>query len=384
MTSYRYDTHTIHFDDLLPVILSALTSDNHGFLAESFAHIIPENRFHITMAEEEVLANRLGVHSSFILKLTKSIWNGSKKTALQTLKYICFMFYTVYERRQRYFAMRLVLVGDLIPCICMHWNCKSSLSYSYWAIRVLNKVIMQYWPTKERLINNGAFAHPTMFWGQLAASENEEVAMELMELFNMLLIVDTRTILTRDEVCKCIDAVFFMLRQWPNSLRLHMRAYNNLIWTCHRYGYYENSSQGNLSACLVMRKLNCYLRAEADTLLERTERLLSPKDRESIELQLWCALAKPRFSIDFSDLRIAHLDIIASERKDCLAILTLAIWKCKIEGIYGEEKNAKRRRTRWHLKDTRENAWLFCLSDMILCNVLPFNTPQVDYRLLPG
>jgi hypothetical protein len=338
----------------------------------------------MTMAEEEFLSNHRPVSMRFIHCLTKSIWNGSNGRALKTLKYICFLFYTVYESRQRYFAMRLVLVGDLLPCICLHWDWKSSLSYSYWAIRVLNKLIMAYAPTKQRLVNNGGFAHPIMCWGKFAASENEEVAMELMELFNMLLIVDIPIILTRDEVCKCIEAVFFMLRQWPNSVRLHMRAYNNLIWTCHRYGYYENSSQHHLSACLVMRKLNYYLRAEADILLERAEWLLSLKDRRRVKLKLSYALAKPRSQIDFLDLRTAHLDIIAAERKDSLAVLILAIWKSKIDEIYAEEPNRKRRRTRWHLRTTRESAWWHCQSDFILCNVLPFLPPQVDFRVTLG
>jgi hypothetical protein len=244
---------------------------------------------------------------------------------------------------------------------------------------------MEYGQTKDKLVNCGAFARSTMIWGKLAASENEEAAMELMELFNRLLIVDySRSLLNQDEVCKCIEAVFFMLRQWPNSLRLRMRAYNNLMWTCQKYRYYENRKRESFSACLVMRKLNYYLRAEADNLLERAGWLLSKKDRKSVKLTVRCALAKPSFRMDFMDLRTAHLDLIAAERKDSVAILTLAIWKSKIAEMFAEEPYAKRPKTRSHIRTTRHIAWWHCQSDVILSNVLPFLPPLDDYRGLPG
>jgi hypothetical protein len=91
------------------------------------------------------------------------------------------------------------------------------------------------------------------------------------------------------------------------------------------------------------------------------------------------AIAKPRHRIDFQDLRIVQLDIIVAERKDCLAILILAIWKSKIDEIYAEEPNAKRRRTRSHLKTTRHIAWWQCQSDVILCNVQTFLPPLFDF-----
>jgi hypothetical protein len=172
-------------------------------------------------------------------------------------------------------AMRLVLTGDLIPCICMHWRTKFSSAYCYWAIKVLNKVIMEYDPAKERLINNGAFTSAIMKYGTFGAHKNKKVAIELMELFNLLLIVDDEPILSSQQVCKCIDTVFIMLRERPNCLCLQTRAYHNLTWTCHKYGYYENSVRPNVISCLVMRKLNHYLRAEAARLRKRADRLLS-------------------------------------------------------------------------------------------------------------
>jgi hypothetical protein len=316
-------------------------------------------------------------HRNFIINLTKSIWNGCEESAIISLKYIWTLFDTVFRTRQSYFAMKLVLHGDLIPCICMHWRTKYSSAYSYWVIRVLNKVIKEYDPTKERLINNGAFTNAVMKYGTFGAHNNEDVAMELMGLFNSILISDTQTLLTRQEVCKCIDAVFIMLRDRPKCLRLHMRAYDNLVWTCYKYGYYENQVRPNVHACLVMRKLNYYLRAEARRLVERANGLLSSKDRRGLKYNLRCATRKPRHRIDFSDLRKVHVDLIAAERKDCLAILTLAVWKSKINEIYAEEPNVNLRRTRSYVRSTRRLAWWHCHSDLILRKVLTFLPPPV-------
>jgi hypothetical protein len=67
--------------------------------------------------------------------------------------------------------------------------------------------------------------------------------------------------------------------------------------------------------------------------------------------------------------------MIAAEINDCLVILTLAIWKSKIDEIYAEQPNAKQRRTRSHVR--RHMAWWQCQSDVILLNVLTFLPPPV-------
>jgi hypothetical protein len=48
---------------------------------------------------------------------------------------------------------------------------------------------MEYGSAKERLINNGAFTKAVIKYGTFGALENEKVAIELMELFNMLLLI---------------------------------------------------------------------------------------------------------------------------------------------------------------------------------------------------
>jgi hypothetical protein len=346
-------------------------------LVESFPHIISENRFLITMADQDPMANREITQRRFIVGLTKSIWNGCEESAIVSLKYICTLFDTVFQTRLTYFAMRLVEIGDLIPCICMHWRAKFSIAYCYWAIKVLIKVMKEYEPAKERLIHNGAFTNAVIKYGTFGARESEKVAMKLMKLFNMLLISDDPTLLNQQEVCKCIDAVFMMLRERPNCLCLHMRAYDNLIWTCHNHAYHENGFRPDVRACLVMRKLNHYFKAEAARLFERADGLLSSKDKRSLKHKLHRATAKPRFQIDFSDLRTANLDMLVAERKDFLAILTLAIWKSKIDEIYAEEQNANRRTTRSHAKATRRLAWWHCHSDLILAKVVTFLPPPV-------
>jgi hypothetical protein len=80
-----------------------------------------------------------------------------------------------------------------------------------------------------------------------------------------------------------------MLRERPNYLCLGMHAHDNLIWTCHKYAYFENRVQPNVGACLVMRELNYHLRAEADC-------LLSSKERRSLKCKLRHASAKPMYS----------------------------------------------------------------------------------------
>jgi hypothetical protein len=44
--------------------------------------------------------------------------------------------------------------------------------------------------------------------------------------------------------------------------------------------------------------------------------------------------------------------MLSVERKDFLAILTLAIWKSKIDEIYAKEPKANRRTTHLHAKAT--------------------------------
>jgi hypothetical protein len=74
------------------------------------------------------------------------------------------------------------------------------------------------------------------------------------------------------------------------------------------------------------------------------------------------ATAKPRFQIDFLDLCTASLDMLLVERKDCLAILTLAIWKSKINEIYAEEPNAHQRTTHLHAKASNAASRVVALS----------------------
>jgi hypothetical protein len=75
-------------------------------------------------------------------------------------------------------------------------------------------------------------------------------------------------------------------------------------------------------------------------LLERAEGLIPSNDKWNLKSKLYCATAKPRLQMNFSDLRIASLDMLSAERRDFLAILTMAIWKSKIDEIYAEEPNA--------------------------------------------
>jgi hypothetical protein len=87
------------------------------------------------------------------------------------------------------------------------------------------------------------------------------------------------------------------------------------------------------------------------------------------------ATAKPRFQIDFLDLCTASLDMLSVERKDSLAILTLAIWKKKIEEIYAKEPNANQRTPHLHAKATQRLAWWHCQSDVILGKVVTILPP---------
>jgi hypothetical protein len=324
------------------------------------------------MDDQDPVTNREVAQRDYILKLTKSIWNGCEESAIISLKYIYTLFDTVFQRRQTYFAMKLVLVGDLIPCICMHWRRKFSSAYCYWAIKVLNKVIIEYASTRERLINNGTFTSVIMKYGTLGAHENKKVAMELMELFYILLLVDDEPTLSCQEVCKCIDAIFIMLRERPNYVLLHTRAYQSLTWTCHHFTYYESTIHPNVHTCLVMRKLNHYLKAETARLIERADSLICSKQKRSFKRKLRGFLFKPLHQIHFQVIKSVQLSIIMAERKDSLAILTLAIWKSKIDAMYDEEPNRKRRRTRSHFRTIRQIALSKCQSDVILSNVLTF------------
>jgi hypothetical protein len=321
------------------------------------------------MGDREVTQRR------FILGLTKTIWNGGEESAIVSLKYICTLFDTVFQTRQKYFAMRLVGVGQIISCICMHWRAKFSKDYCYWALRVLNKVIIHDLSAMQRLVHNGAFTNTIIKYGTFGAHESEKVATKLMLLFNVVLISDDQTLLNRQDVCKSIDAIFIMLRDRPSCLLLHMRAYNIMVWTCHKYAYNENAVRPNLRACLVLRKLNHYFKAEAARLLERADGLLPSKDKTKLKNKLCRATAKPRFQFNFNDLRTVNLDMLAAERKDFLAFLTLAIWKSKIDEIYAEEPNANQRTTRLHAKAMRQLAWWHCQSDVILRKVASFLTP---------
>jgi hypothetical protein len=329
------------------------------------------------MTDRRPMANWEFFQSRFVVNLTKSISNAHDEDfAIVALKYICTLFDTVFKSRQTYFAMKLVLVGDLIPCICISW--KITPTYWYWAIRVLNKVMMEYTPTKERLVNNGAFTNVLLTNATFAVREDEKGAMELMKLFNMVLTVDDPTILSSLEVRRCIDAVFILLKEWPNYLRLHMVAYDSLIWTCHKYGYDENHVRHNRHRCLVLRKLRHYFKAEGARLFERADSLLWSHKRNFLKGEFHCAAAaKPRCRLNYHNLRVGYLDLIVEERKTALDILTLAIWDCKIDAIYAEEPNTKRRRTREHLKTTRKTAWQFCQSTFILGQVLRFLPPLV-------
>jgi hypothetical protein len=329
------------------------------------------------MTDRHPIANWEFFQSRFVVNLTRSISRvRDEESAIVSLKYICTLFDTVFKRRKNYFAMNLVLVGDLIPCICMSW--KMTPSYWYWAIRVLNKVIMEFPPTKERLVNNGAFTNVLLSSATFAVREDEKGAMELMKLFSMVLIDDNPNILSSWEVRKCIDVVFMLLKEWPVYLRLHMIAYDILIWTCHKYGYSENHIRRNRHRCLVLRKLRHYLRAEGARLLERADGLLSSDKKNYLKNEFHCAATGvPRFRLNYYALRIGYRDLIVEERKTALYILTLAIWDSKIEAIYTEEPNKKRRRTRQHLETTREIAWQSCQSTFILKQVLHFLSPPV-------
>jgi hypothetical protein len=292
------------------------------------------------MANQQPMTNLEVTQRRYIVRLTKTIWNGCEESAVASLKHICKLFDTTFQTRQGWFAMTLVGIGDLIPCICMHWRTRFSIAYSYWAIKVLNRVIMEYESAKERLIHNGGFTSAVVKYGTVGAQGSKKVAIKLMELFNRVLISDDPNLLHRHDVCKCIDAVFMMLKEWPNCLRLQTRAYDNLIWTCHKYAYDENGVQPNVRTCLVIRKLSHYFRAEAARLLERAEGLIPSNDKWSVKDDLHRATAKPRFQMDFLDLRTASLHLLSAERKDFLAILTMAIWKSRIDEIYAEEPNA--------------------------------------------
>jgi hypothetical protein len=327
------------------------------------------------MADQILPMRREITQRRFIIRLTKNVWNGCEELAIDSLKYIWELFDTLFIRKQVWFAMRLVGIGDLIPCICMHWSTRLSVRYCYWAINVLNRVIAEYPLAKEKLIHNGGFTKAVLRYGTFGAHESEKVARKLMTLFNSVLISDQPNLLDPHEVCKCIDAVFIMLSEWPNSRHLHMRAYDNLIWTSHRYAYDENGVQLNRRICLVIRKLNHYFKAEAARLLKGAEGLIPSKDKWKLETKLHCATSKPRFQINFSDLRTASLDLLWAQRKDSFAILTMAIWQSKIDEIHAAEQNANRRITRSHERATQHLAWGHCQSDVILGNVVTFLPP---------
>ena len=330
-----------------------------------------------TVANFQQLTFRELTQRRFITRLTKSIWNGSEESAVVSLKYIWELFDTLFKTRQPWFAMRLVGIGDLIPCICIHWSSRLSAAYCYWAINILNRVITEYPAAKGKLIHNGGFTKAVLRYGTFGAHESEKVAKKVMKLFNTVLISDDPNLLDQEEVRKCIDTVFIMLREWPNCLRLHMRAYNILIWTYHRYAYHENALHPNVRICLVTRKLNHYFKAEAARLLERAEGLIASNDKWNLKSKLYRATAKPRFQLNFSDLRTASLDMLSAERKDFLAILTMAIWKSKIDEIYAKEPNANQRITRSHTRAMKHLGWWQCQSDVILGKVLTFLPPPV-------